>query len=112
MQYQIFVESQSQQHFVASVMGMPTIAVDGNTEVEAIANAKAALKSQLARGKIVTIYVPQRYANDLDELNSIEPKPITTLQHVGILQTDPTDDDWVEKLADIRRLANVTDNQT
>lgn len=103
MQYQIFVESQSQQHFVASVMGMPTIAVDGNTEVEAIANAKAALKSQLAKGKIVTI--------DLDELNSIEPKPIVPMQHAGILQTDPTYDDWVEKLADIRKLANAVDDE-
>jgi predicted RNase H-like HicB family nuclease len=103
MQYQIFVESQSQQHFVASVMGMPTIAVDGNTEVDAIANAKAALKSQLAKGKIVTI--------DLDELNSIDPKPITIMQHAGILQADPTYDDWVEKLADIRKSANAVDDE-
>jgi predicted RNase H-like HicB family nuclease len=81
MQYQIFVETQSQQHFVASVMGMPTIAVDGNTEVEAISNAKAALKSQLAKGKMVTI--------DLDELNKIEPKPIHTMQYAGIFENDP-----------------------
>jgi hypothetical protein len=38
MQYQIFVENQSHHHFVASVIGMPTIAVDGGTEIEAISN--------------------------------------------------------------------------
>jgi predicted RNase H-like HicB family nuclease len=57
MQYQIFVQSQSEKHFLASVMGMPSIAVDGNTEAEAIANAKIALESQLATGKIVTISI-------------------------------------------------------
>jgi hypothetical protein len=60
MQYQIFVESQSARHFVASVIGMPTISVDGYTELEAISNLKAALSSQLSlfchspRGKIAT----------------------------------------------------------
>jgi predicted RNase H-like HicB family nuclease len=57
MQYQIFVQSQSDKHFLASVMGMPSIAVDGDTEAEAIANAKIALESQLATGKIVTISI-------------------------------------------------------
>jgi predicted RNase H-like HicB family nuclease len=46
MQYQIFVESRSAGHFVASVIGMPTVSVDGYTEVEAISNVKAALNSQ------------------------------------------------------------------
>jgi hypothetical protein len=38
-------------------MGMPSIAVDGDTEAEAITNVKIALESQLATGKIVTISV-------------------------------------------------------
>ena len=94
MQYQVFVRSQSDKHFTASVMGMPTIAVDGNTEAEAIANAKIALETQLATGKIVTI--------------SIEPQTSTipTMQYAGILENDPTFDDWMEKLADIRQVAN------
>ena len=94
MQYQVFVRSQSDKHFTASIMGMPTIAVDGNTEAEAIANAKTALETQLATGKIVTI--------------SIEPQTITipTLQYAGILENDPTFDDWMEKLANIRQVAN------
>ena len=94
MQYQVFVRSQSDKHFIASVMGMPTIAVDGNTEAEAIANAKIALETQLATGKIVTI--------------SIEPQTSTipTMQYAGILENDPTFDDWMEKLANIRQVAN------
>jgi predicted RNase H-like HicB family nuclease len=57
MQYQVFVKSRSDRHFTASVIGMPSIAMDGDTEAEAIANVKIALESQLATGKIVTISV-------------------------------------------------------
>jgi hypothetical protein len=99
MQYQIFVENQAEKHFVASVMGMSTIAVNGNTELEAIDNAKAALQSQLAKGKIVTI--------NIDDLNS-EATPL--MQHAGILQADPTFDDWVVKLAAIRQAADEIDD--
>jgi hypothetical protein len=56
MQYQVFVRSRSESHFVASVVGMPNLTVEGRTEEEAIAKAKAYLKSQLATGKFVTIY--------------------------------------------------------
>jgi predicted RNase H-like HicB family nuclease len=80
MQYQIFVENQSHQHFVASVIGMPTIAVDGGTEIEAISNAKAALKSQLAKGKIVTV--------DLDEIGKLDPQSTRSMQYTGIFEND------------------------
>jgi hypothetical protein len=33
------------------------------------------------------------------------------MQHVGILETDPTFDDWTEKLAAIRRSANQIDDE-
>jgi hypothetical protein len=46
MQYQVFVRNRSESYFVASVVGMPNLTVEGRTEEEAIANAKAALKSQ------------------------------------------------------------------
>jgi predicted RNase H-like HicB family nuclease len=49
MQYQIFVEDQSDQHFVASVIGMPNIEADGNIESEAISKAENALRIQLAK---------------------------------------------------------------
>jgi predicted RNase H-like HicB family nuclease len=103
MQYQIFVESRSARHFVASVIGMPTVSVDGYTEVEAISNVKAALNSQLSKGKVVTI--------DLDEPQEIARTP-TPMQHAGVLETDPTFDDWMDKLANIRRSANAADDGT
>jgi predicted RNase H-like HicB family nuclease len=55
MLYQVLVRSSAESHFVASVVGMPNLTVEGTTEEEAIALAKAALKSQLATGKLVTI---------------------------------------------------------
>ncbi len=99
MQYQVFVKSQSDKHFTASIMGMPSIAVDGGTEAEAIANAKTALESQLAMGKIVTI--------------SIEPQvsSFSNMPYAGILATDPTFDDWMEKLASIRQVANQVEDE-
>jgi hypothetical protein len=33
------------------------------------------------------------------------------MQYAGILETDPTFDDWVEKLADIRHSANVLNDE-
>ena len=80
MQYQIFVENQSHQHFVASVIGMPTIAVGGDTEIEAISNAKAALKSQLAKGKVVTV--------DLEEIRKLDPQATASMQYAGIFEND------------------------
>jgi predicted RNase H-like HicB family nuclease len=97
MQYQIFVEDLSDQHFVASVIGMPNIEADGNTESEAVSNAEAALRIQLAKGKIVTI--------------EVDTPPLSTpFIHAGIFQNDPTFDDWTERLTEIRRQANEVDD--
>jgi hypothetical protein len=93
MQYQIFVEDQSNQHFVASVIGMPNIEADGNTESEAISKAENALRIQLAKGKIVIV--------EVDTCLSANP-----FVHAGILQDDPTFDDWMERLGEIRKRAN------
>jgi hypothetical protein len=103
MQYQIFVESRSARHFVASVIGMPTVSVDGYTEMEAISNVKAALNSQLSKGKVVTI--------DLDEPPAIDLTSTIPMQRAGILEKDPTFDDWMDKLAEIRRSANAVDDE-
>lgn len=55
MQYQVFVQNLAEQRFVALVMGMPTVSEYGATEEEAVSRAKAALETQLARGKLITI---------------------------------------------------------
>ena len=98
MQYQVFVKSRSDRGFTASVLEMPSIAANGNTEGEAIANAKTELESQLSTGKIVKI--------------SIEPKANSTqMQYAGILETDPTFDDLMEKLVNIRQVANECEDE-
>jgi predicted RNase H-like HicB family nuclease len=97
MQYQIFVEDQSDQHFIASIIGMPKIEADGSTESEAVSKAQAALRTQLAKEEIVTV--------EVDTHLSINP-----YIHAGILQNDPTFDDWMERLTEIRRQANEVDD--
>jgi hypothetical protein len=62
---------------------------------EVIANVKAALNSQLSKGKVVTI--------DLDRHQESDLTATTPMQHAGILVPDPTFDDWMDKLAEIRR---------
>jgi hypothetical protein len=47
---------------------------------------------------------------DLDESPEIDLTATTPMQHAGILETDPTFDDWTDKLAEIRRSANEINN--
>ncbi|WP_392535232.1 type II toxin-antitoxin system HicB family antitoxin [Nostoc sp. C117] len=97
MQYQIFIQSQ-ENNFVASVVGMPNVMVEANTEQEAIAKVKTALETQLATGKLVTI-----------EVNPKElPHPeITQMKYAGIFANDPTFDDFMDKIAAIRKESNA-----
>ncbi|WP_293121381.1 DUF2281 domain-containing protein [Moorena sp. SIO4G3] len=101
MQYQVFVQSQSDDKFVASVIGMPNLTVEGRTESEAIFKVKSALEAQLIRGKFVTIEV------NLDlQPNAAKPQ----MRYAGIFANDPTFDDFMEKLTVIREESNsVTD---
>ena len=101
MQYQIFVQSHAEQGFVASVVGMPNVSVEGLTEDEAIAKVKMALESQLAKGKLVTIEV---------ESKAVTNDPPTTMSLAGVFAQDPTFDDWMERLAVIRQEANALED--
>lgn len=98
MQYQVFVQNPTAQHFVASVVGIPNVSVEGTTEAEAIAKLQTALKAQLAIGKFVTI-----------EVDVTPPHQITEDSPAGIFANDPTFDDWMEKLATIRQEANAVE---
>lgn len=102
MQYQVFVQNQSEQRFIASIVGLPNVVVEGETEQEVIAKAKTALESQLATGKFVTI-----------EVNWIESPQVATLpmRYAGIFADDPTFEDWMEKLAAIRQQENAVDDE-
>ncbi len=98
MRYQVFVRSQDEHHFIASVVGMPNLTVEGTTEAEAISNAKSALEAQLARGKFVSIEVNS-------EVETSENIP--HMKYAGILANDPTFDDFMDKLALIRQQCNA-----
>ncbi|WP_271255156.1 type II toxin-antitoxin system HicB family antitoxin [Pseudanabaena sp. Chao 1811] len=98
MQYQIFVQSQSQQSFVASVVGMSSVTTEGKTEEEAISKAKSALEAQLARGKFVSVEITSNIESS---------HPIPQRKYAGILANDPIFDDFMEKLTSIREEANL-----
>ena len=98
MQYQIFVQNQSQQNFVASVVGMANLTTEGKTEEEAIAKAKSALEAQLARGKFVSV-----------EINpgTKSYRSLRQMKYSGIFANDSSFDDFMEKLKLIRQEANL-----
>ena len=94
---------------MASVVGMPTVSEYGTTEKEAVSKAKTALETQLAKGKLITIELPQTAASHRIEVDSTT-KPNNSkfsMQHAGVFADDPSFDDWVEKLTLIRAEANA-----
>lgn len=97
MQYQVLVQNPSEQHFIASVVGLSNVVAEGKTEEEVIAKVKIALESQLALAKFVTIEIE----------SSVVPQQTTTqMKYAGIFADDPTFDDWMEKMAAIRQQEN------
>lgn len=113
VQYQLFVQNPAERRFVASVIGMPTVSEEGTTEEEAVFKTKAALEAQLANGKIINIKVQAALAAMAVE-PMIETDPTTKpssstfpMQYAGVFTNDSSFDDWVEKLALIRREANA-----
>ncbi len=99
MNYQVFIQNDSAKHFVASIVGIPNLSVEGNTEEDAIAKVKLALEQQLTKGKFITIHI--------DNPTAIEP-----IQYGGRCAEDPTFDDWMQKLALIRQEANAAEKFT
>ena len=102
MQYQIFVQSHAEQGFVASVVGMPNVSVEGVTEDEAIAKVKIALESQLALGKLVTIEVA-------DQVIDHDSDP--WLKNMGIFADDPTFDDFLREVTAYRQQVDAQEPQ-
>lgn len=94
MQYQVFVQNQSEQHFIASVVGIPNLTVEGKTEREAISKVKAALESQLAIGKFIMIDVSP---------NLPTPETDPWLKHLGLFADDPNFDDFLVEVAAYRQ---------
>ena len=95
MQYQILLQKPSEQRFVASVFGLPNVIADGRTEKEVIAKVKAALRSQLAITKVVTVEIEDK------EEQKEETDPWT--KRAGIFADDPTWDDYQAEIAAYRK---------
>ncbi len=93
MQYQVFVQNQTNNGFIAAIIGMPDCLAEGHTKEEAIANAKTALQSRLARGEVVTI--------DVEPSTNQEANPL--LKHFGRFKDDPTFDDYLAEIEAYRR---------
>ena len=108
MQYQVFVKNPAESEFMASIIGLPNVTANGITEKEAIDKLKVILDAQFRNGKLVTIYVPQRYANDIDIPSKVaEEKSDPWIDNMGIFQDDPTFDDF---LAEVNSYRNEVDS--
>jgi hypothetical protein len=97
-QYQILIRNGSRELFVASVLGMADLVVEGRTREEAIANAKAVLIEKLARGEIVTIDV-----EDDDGTSSIRTKGNVWREQAGRFRGDRSFDEFVAEIQSERR---------
>lgn len=94
MTYQIFVQSQPETGYVASVIGVPDCVAEGETEEEAIAKAKEALSQWLSSGKIVAVEI------DAGEAAQVK-NP--WLEMYGCFADDPTWDDFQANIQEYRR---------
>jgi hypothetical protein len=96
MQYQVFIQNPADRLFTASVVGLSNVQSNGTTEEEAIASLKGLLMDQFKSGKVVTI--------DVD----VHPDDRSSGQFpAGVFENDPTFDDWMVKMAEIRESANL-----
>jgi predicted RNase H-like HicB family nuclease len=99
MQYRIFGQNPAESHFTASVIGMPTCVAEGQTEAEALAKAEILLDEQLAKGKIFMV--------DKPALSDVPEKSChAALMGHGMFKDDPTFDDFLERMAEIRQRAD------
>ncbi|MBE9062259.1 type II toxin-antitoxin system HicB family antitoxin [cf. Phormidesmis sp. LEGE 11477] len=105
MQYQVLVRKPSEQHFVASVMGLSDMVADGKTEEEAIGHIKAMLVSQLSNAKLVSIDIDSDI--EIVATNGSQPDCVQAedpwIKRAGIFEGDPTWDDFLSEIETYRR---------
>ena len=98
MQYQVFVQNPADRTFTASVVGLPNVITNGVTEQEAIDKLKKILEAQFTRTKFVTI-----------DVGTPQTSTDSAYTPAGAFKSDPTFDDWMEKMAEIRQADNEVD---
>jgi hypothetical protein len=94
MNYHVFVESQPDRGFVATVLGWPDCVGVGPTKEEAVASVRAVIADRLARGEIVRVQVAE----------SVSADPWERL--IGQFVDDPHWDEFQEELTRLREEAN------
>ena len=100
MQYQIFLQRPSEEHFVASVFGFADVVADGKTEQEAVGKVKAALEAQLSTTKILTVDIEaDSEADRAGEEEETDP----WVKRAGAFADDPTWDDFLEEISAYRK---------
>jgi hypothetical protein len=80
------------------VIGVPECIAEGSTEAEAVSNAKAALRSRLAQGKVVTIEMEE-------SAKKLTGNP--WLDSAGVFKDDPTYDEFLAEIAAYRKEADA-----
>lgn len=93
MTYQIFVQEQPHNGYEAMVIGLPDCVGAGETEDEAVAQAKEALTQHLVQGKVVAV--------DIDDGATKANNP--WLRICGSFADDPTWDEFQANIAEYRR---------
>ncbi|PON18680.1 HicB family protein [Candidatus Entotheonella serta] len=97
MEYQILIEQQPQNGFVATVLGWPEFVATGYTKQEAIVNVRSAVEERLARGEVLNMEIET-------------PQPILPVDPwesmAGRFADDPTWDEFEAELKRIREEAN------
>lgn len=97
MDFQVFVEKQPQNGFVATALGWPDCVGAGETKDEAVNNVQAAVAARLAHGEVVSVQIAEpQLAQPTDPWEAM----------IGSCVDDPTWDEFQAELQRIRAEAN------
>ena len=97
MEYQILIEKQPNNGFVATALGWPDCVGTGETKDEAVSKVQAAVADRLAHGEVLRVQVGEpQPANFVDPWEAM----------AGRFADDPTWDDYQAELRRIREEAN------
>ncbi len=97
MDYQIFVEKQPNDGYVAIAIGWPDCIGEGETKEDAIVQVRAAIADRLTRGEILSVHIEEADATTLSD-------PWERM--AGRFAGDPHWDEFQEELRRIREEAN------
>ncbi len=97
MDYQIFVEKQPNNGFIATALGWPACAGTGETKDEAVVKVRAAVAERLARGEILRVQIEEPQS-----VKSTDPWEAMA----GRFADDPHWDEFQAELRRIREEAN------